>query len=65
MSSSQSPGDRELALWDPILPLWHWALSTAHNALLTTPSVHHITAMEFSSSREAPNYRMTWEGCPR
>lgn len=58
------PGAHRL-VWDPILTLWHWALSTAHAALLTTPSMHHMTAMGFSSSREAPNYQMTREGCPR
>ena len=50
-------------VWDPILP--HWALCTAHAALLTTHSVHHMSATGFAPSKEAPNYRMTQEGCPR
>lgn len=57
------PGAHRL-VWDPILPRWHWALYTAHAALLTTPSVHHVTATQFAPSKEAPNYHMTREGCP-
>lgn len=43
------------------------ALGTVHSPRCPPdhPSVRHMTAMGFSSSREAPNYRVAREGRPR